>query len=407
MWPVAAMALMQATLGLTPARAPGGRAGETFRAAWKATDGFNDASFNTFDERNYEGMKNDKTRTPVYAKAIRSALADRQGEMVVLDIGTGPEALLALFAAKFGARKVYAVEASPAVAAKACQAVKAAGYEEVVEVITGFSTEIELPELADLLVAEIVGSVASDEGIYATMHDAQRRHMKRPNDPASYIPRTVETWCAPVSYALHHHALGPSGFDWEAVRRDGPPPRFACSYPGVKPLAQPQLLEQIRFGCGVDGVPSPGSRLCRRIDFEVCTDRMKEAEDSCANALKHAGCPEVQAAQISQEVASGVSGIAMWPRLLLGDDQDDALHIESRGTHGRPQRSHWQVAMPLLCANPRRVVAGEKISVLSTIDVGVRVDVPNQYELNVEFEGAGEDRQGRAHKTRDPEQAVA
>ena len=93
----------------------------------------------------------------------------------------------------------------------------------VIEVLEGFSTAVTLPEKADLLVAEIVGSIASEEGLHATMRDAQARHVKRPYDPASYIPNRCQTVAAPATYALHY-ALGPPQFDWgklkgEPVRR--------------------------------------------------------------------------------------------------------------------------------------------------------------------------------------------
>ena len=87
---------------------------------------------------------------------------------------------------------------APEIYAVAWQAVAAATDVPagLIEVHEGFSTTLELPELADLLVAEIVGSVASGEGIYATMHDAQQRLMRRPYEADAYIPRAVETWCA-------------------------------------------------------------------------------------------------------------------------------------------------------------------------------------------------------------------
>ena len=169
-------------------------------------------------------MVDDEERTTLFAEAIRDALRRRPGA-VVLDIGTGPQALLALIAGRAGAKKVYAVEVQPEVAALARQAIaNAVEAGEVpaglIEVYEGFSTALELPEQADLLVAEIVGSVASGEGIYATMHDAQQRLMRRPYEAESYIPRAVETWCAPMSYAQHHPLLAPRAFDWEAVRRE-------------------------------------------------------------------------------------------------------------------------------------------------------------------------------------------
>lgn len=125
------------------------------RVQWKATDGFPEEAFASFEAKNYQGMINDQSRTPVYAEALRRALAARAGELVVLDIGTGPVALLALMAAREGARKVYAIEASEKVAAMAREAVLASGYQHVVEVITGLSTEVDLPEKADILVAEV------------------------------------------------------------------------------------------------------------------------------------------------------------------------------------------------------------------------------------------------------------
>ena len=194
------------------------------RARWSATDGFSDASFCSFDAERYQGMVDDEERTTLFAEAIRDALRRRPGS-VVLDIGTGPQALLALIAGRAGAKKVYAVEVQPEVAALARQAIANAVEAGevpagVIEVHEGFSTALELPEQADLLVAEIVGSVASGEGIYATMHDAQQRLMRRPYEAESYIPRAVETWCAPMSYAQHHPLLAPRGFDWEAVRRE-------------------------------------------------------------------------------------------------------------------------------------------------------------------------------------------
>lgn len=138
-------------------------------ARWSATDGFSDASFCSFDAARYQGMVDDEERTTLFAEAIRDALRRRPGA-VVLDIGTGPQALLALIAGRAGAKKVYAVEVQPEVAALVRQAmanaVEAGDVPAgLIELHEGFSTVLELPEQVDLLVAEIVGSVASGEGI--------------------------------------------------------------------------------------------------------------------------------------------------------------------------------------------------------------------------------------------------
>ena len=58
--------------------------------------------------KDYEAMRDDVPRTESFARAIERRLKGR--EATVLDIGTGPFALLAVIAAKAGAKKVYAIE---------------------------------------------------------------------------------------------------------------------------------------------------------------------------------------------------------------------------------------------------------------------------------------------------------
>lgn len=63
-----------------------------------------------------------------------------------------------------------------------------------VQVIEGLSTAVDLPEKVDLLVAEVIGSVATEEGVYRTIRDAQARFMLNPEDPRNYIPFRVCCW---------------------------------------------------------------------------------------------------------------------------------------------------------------------------------------------------------------------
>jgi len=137
---------LRVTLALALTAAP--VASMRLSADWKATDGFRDASFCSFDPARYQGMINDDARTSAFAEAIHRAIRGREGELVVLDIGTGPAALLALIAARAGARRVYAVEVQSEVAALAREAVAQAVVEGdvedgVVQVFEGFSTALE------------------------------------------------------------------------------------------------------------------------------------------------------------------------------------------------------------------------------------------------------------------------
>ena len=59
-----------------------------------------------FDDAAYVAMRDDARRTPLFARAIRERIAARRGaRTTVLDLGTGPFALLALLAAEAGATK--------------------------------------------------------------------------------------------------------------------------------------------------------------------------------------------------------------------------------------------------------------------------------------------------------------
>lgn len=107
--------------------------------------------------------------------------------MTVVDVGTGPYALLALVAARAGAKKVFAVEANAAAAARARLAVAAATDVPpgVVEVVEGFSTAVTLPYKVDLFVGEVVGNMASEEGIVSTVGGPSRAAFARARERES------------------------------------------------------------------------------------------------------------------------------------------------------------------------------------------------------------------------------
>ena len=95
--------------------------------SWSALDGHQEETFIGFTEEAYASMRDDESRTPLYARAIAARLGEApRGTLSVLDIGTGPHAVLALLAAEAGARKVYAVEVNSDAAARARAAVRAA-----------------------------------------------------------------------------------------------------------------------------------------------------------------------------------------------------------------------------------------------------------------------------------------
>jgi type I protein arginine methyltransferase len=85
----------------------------------------------------YDGMRDDHARTGAYREAITAAA---QGK-VIIDLGTGALALLAIFAAEAGAKHVYAIEVQPVAAAAARGTINEAGLSDRITVIEGFSTD--------------------------------------------------------------------------------------------------------------------------------------------------------------------------------------------------------------------------------------------------------------------------
>lgn len=347
----------------------------SLQASWTATAGFSDASFIRFDEGAYKAMVDDERRTPLFEKAIRQRLAGTS-DAVVVDLGTGPFAVLALSAARAGARKVYAIEASPEAARLARKAVSQATDVPagVVEVIEGFSTAATLPEKADLAVAEIVGSIASEEGLHATIRDAQARLLKRPFEESSWIPCRCQTAAAPASYALHY-ALGPPQFDWGKL--GGEPVRLNCRDETLELMSDPLLWEDISFA---EPLPPPGVwRPSPPLRFDISAARIDANEKVYYDELRREGAKEEEARAVAGGAAHGLSGVALWPRLVL-DSKGDIV-VESRGPRGEGQKSHWQTVLALLAPRPVPVAAGSVLQLEATVKLGAAVDVPPVYEL--------------------------
>ena len=135
-------------------------------------------------------MLHDDRRTGDFIAALAQAV--RPGD-VVLDIGTG-SGVLAIAAARAGARRVYAVEASD-IAETAERVFAANGMEHQITLVAGWSRQIDLPEPADLLVSEIIGNEPFEEELLETTLDARRRLLK---PDARMIPNTLTLFARPL-----------------------------------------------------------------------------------------------------------------------------------------------------------------------------------------------------------------
>ncbi|EOY06511.1 hypothetical protein SCA6_015819 [Theobroma cacao] len=108
-----------------------------------------------------QNMLQDYVRTGTYYAAVIENRADFTGHVVV-DVGAG-SGILSLFAAQAGAKHVYAVEASEMAeyARKLIAGNPTLGQR--ITVIKGKIEEVELPEKADILISEPMGTLLVNE----------------------------------------------------------------------------------------------------------------------------------------------------------------------------------------------------------------------------------------------------
>ncbi len=123
-------------------------------------------------------MMNEKNRNSAYYDALKAVVTDKS---TVFEIGTG-SGLLAMMAAKLGAKQVTTCETVPLIAETAQQIIKDNKLEKTINVIAKKSTDItvgqDLPAQADILVSEIFSSELLGEYVLPSLEDAKRRLLK-------------------------------------------------------------------------------------------------------------------------------------------------------------------------------------------------------------------------------------
>ena len=165
----------------------------------------------------YGAMIGDAVRMSAFVRALRQAVTPGA---VVIDIGTGT-GIFALLACRFGARRVYAIEPDDVIQV-AREMAAANGFADRIEFIQSLSTQVMLPERADVIVADIGGVLPWFQHHLPSMADARRRLLK---PGGVLIPQRDVAWAAvveaPELYARHTGPWRDNDFDFdmEAARR--------------------------------------------------------------------------------------------------------------------------------------------------------------------------------------------
>jgi precorrin-6B methylase 2 len=158
------------------------------------------------------GMLDDRVRVRAFISALERIVEDGD---VVVELGTGT-GVLAIAAARAGARKVLAIEAS-GISRIAQRMIADNGVDDRVDIVLGRSTGADLQEKGNVFVSEMIGNDPLAEGILELTIDARKRLLV---DDATLIPATISLFA--VAADLSDDAIRKRAFtddalaDWEA-----------------------------------------------------------------------------------------------------------------------------------------------------------------------------------------------
>ena len=188
-------------------------------------------------------MLADQVRNDAYQEAIERAI---KPGLTVLDIGTGT-GLLAMMAARAGARQITACEMDPEISKSAQTIITENGYSNSIQVLSKRSTDLKIPqdigEPVDLIVSEIVDLGLLGEHILPTMRHALK-HLAKPH--AQLIPASATVVAQLIEFP-RLSAINPfgeiSGFKFHPLNRF----RNPSSYKGISLKREPHTILSTEF----------------------------------------------------------------------------------------------------------------------------------------------------------------
>ena len=189
----------------------------------------------------------DRVRLDAYRRAIFEVV--KKGD-VVADLGTG-SGILALFAASAGAKRVNAIEQGDIIEQAKQVARSNHHLKGEIVFVNDRSDKVSLPEKADVVLSELIGSFGLEENLHFLQLHARDRFL-RPG--GKMIPDWMELQLLPVeAHRIWQDTAGLwegdfFGFDFSLAREDSVNRRYVmdCSS-GSKGLARPVMLTRLDF----------------------------------------------------------------------------------------------------------------------------------------------------------------
>ncbi|HEX2191417.1 MAG TPA: amino acid adenylation domain-containing protein, partial [Longimicrobiaceae bacterium] len=253
---------------------------ETRAELWPST-----GEYFVFDEMIYQGLTHDTLRNARYLRALQRHAPGK----VVLDVGTGMDAILARLAVQAGARHVYAVELLERSYLAARERIRELGLEDRVTVIHSDARSVQLPEPADVCVSEIVEAIAGGEGSATILNQVQR--LMAPG--GVMIPGLTQTRMAAVTLP-------------EEIRREPAFSRSGAHYVG-------KIFEEVGHPCDV--------RLCIK-DFPW-QNRLTSVGvfEEVDHRLGIVAEEFVRTEELVVERAGRLDGLLLWLRMELAEGE--------------------------------------------------------------------------------------
>jgi len=326
----------------------------------------------------HHDMLSDAARTAAYKRALQSVgLAGK----TVLDVGAGT-GLLSVFAAAAGARRVYAVEASPL--AESISTVAASnGVADRVTVLHGRLEDVTLPERVDVLVSEWMGYALVYEGMLPSVLAARDAWLK---PGGLMLPSHATLLAAPFADDDRYAACAAFWADVHGVD-------LSClaAQAQAEDLAAPQLE------------PLPPDRLLswpvplRRLDLRSITaaELLPWSLPFDAIALGRARCCGLSLwFSVDFHTADSAAALARLPQPPLGVSgplwrpPPEALPAVTLGTGPEEEGTHWMSTQLYLEAPLAETAQGGLIR--GTLRLAVHPDSARWLTLGLSLEGRAE-----------------
>jgi len=215
----------------------------------------------TYSIFDYGRMINDTHRMDAYIKALKRFITH---ESVVLDIGTGA-GTLALLACQFGAKHVYAVEIDDAVQV-ARDAAKANDLQDRITLYQALSTEVTLPEQADIVISDLRGALPLYSKHIPSIIDARARHLA---PGGTLIPQADKVYAACVEVPdIYASIVDPwktttFGLDMQSACKIVTNSFLKCHTEPEKHLSEPALFATLDYATITD------PNVTGVLDFEI------------------------------------------------------------------------------------------------------------------------------------------